>query len=130
MLSCTGCHGIHTAKGDIIFEVEPNTAAVNPRTKKPFGGVTALCLGCHETQGGMGIKPIAAKHSHPYGIKPDPKVADGDILFSLPFLEVREADSCLGDFLQHGRAEENSTGQEGTGQEEVIFSPLVQEWRA
>jgi predicted CXXCH cytochrome family protein len=75
MLSCTGCHGIHTAKGDIIFEVEPNKVAVNPRTQKPFVGVTALCLGCHETQGGMGIKPIAAKHSHPYGIKPDPKVA-------------------------------------------------------
>ncbi len=74
-LSCTGCHGIHTAKGDIIFAVEPNTKAINPRTKKPDSGVSALCLGCHENEGGMGIMPVSAKHSHPWGVKPNPKVA-------------------------------------------------------
>ncbi len=76
-LNCTGCHGIHDAKGQIIFAVEPNTKAINPRTKKPYTGVTALCLGCHETpeNGGMGIIPVSAKHSHPYGIAPNPKVA-------------------------------------------------------
>lgn len=76
-LNCTGCHGIHDAKGDIIFAVEPNKKAINPRTKKPNTGVTALCLGCHETpeNGGMGVLPVSAKHSHPFGIAPNPKVA-------------------------------------------------------
>lgn len=76
-LSCTGCHGIHDAKGEIIFAVQPNTKAVNSRTKKPFDGVTALCLGCHETaeSGGMGIAPVSSRMSHPYGVVPNPKVA-------------------------------------------------------
>lgn len=74
-LSCTGCHGIHNAKGDIIFAVAPNKTAINPRTKKADKGVTALCLGCHETTGGMGIKPVSGKSSHPWGIKPDSRIA-------------------------------------------------------
>ncbi len=76
-LNCTGCHGIHDAKGEIIFAVGPNTKAINPKTGKPNSGVTALCLGCHETpeNGGMGILPVSAKHSHPFGIAPNPKVA-------------------------------------------------------
>jgi hypothetical protein len=49
-LNCVGCHGIHNAKGDIIFAVEPNKKAVNPNTKQPSTGTTALCLGCHETE--------------------------------------------------------------------------------
>ncbi len=77
-LECTGCHGIHTAKGDIIFAVEPNKKAVNKMTKKPYEGTTALCLGCHETmeQGGMGILPVSSKMSHPYGVSPNAKVAN------------------------------------------------------
>jgi len=76
-LSCTGCHGIHTAKGEIIFAVEPNKKSINPWTKQPNTGVTALCLGCHETmdKGGMGILPISAAMSHPFGVSPNPKVA-------------------------------------------------------
>ena len=76
-LSCTGCHGIHTAKGDVIIGVAPNAKAVNPKTKKPFGGITALCIACHETMenGGMGILPVSAAMSHPYNVTPDPKVA-------------------------------------------------------
>lgn len=76
-LSCTGCHGIHTAKGDIIFAVEPNKKSINIWTKQPNAGVTALCLGCHETmdKGGMGIMPISAAMSHPFGVSPNPKVA-------------------------------------------------------
>jgi predicted CXXCH cytochrome family protein len=73
-LSCTGCHGIHTAKGDIIFVVAPNNKELDA-SGKPYSGVTALCLGCHSVNGGMGILPVAGKHSHPYGIKPNPKVA-------------------------------------------------------
>jgi len=76
-LECTGCHGIHDAKGDVIFAVEPNTKSLNPRTGQPYGGITALCLGCHETieNGGMGILPISTAMSHPFGVKPNPKVA-------------------------------------------------------
>lgn len=77
LLNCTGCHGIHTAKGEIIFAVEPNKKALNPKTKTPYSGVTALCLGCHETpeKGGAGIAPISGAMSHPFGVSPNPKVA-------------------------------------------------------
>lgn len=76
-LNCTGCHGVHNAKGEIIFAVEPNKKAVNPKTKQPFTGTTALCLGCHETieNGGMGIAAVSSKHSHPYNVAANPKVA-------------------------------------------------------
>lgn len=77
-LNCTGCHGIHTSKGEIIVAVAPNTKAINPKTKKPYTLVTAICLGCHETmeRGGLGILPVSAHVSHPYGIvSPNPKAA-------------------------------------------------------
>jgi predicted CXXCH cytochrome family protein len=76
-LNCTGCHGIHDAKGDIIFAVEPNKKSINPRTKQPYTGTTALCLSCHETMesGGMGIMPVSTAMSHPFGVKPKAKVA-------------------------------------------------------
>lgn len=76
-LNCTGCHGIHTAKGEIIFAVEPNKKSINPKTKQPSSGTTALCLGCHETmdKGGLGIMPVSATKSHPFGIVPNQKVA-------------------------------------------------------
>ncbi len=70
-LECTGCHAIHTAKdGTLIFAVEANKKDINPRTKQPYGGITALCLGCHEApeKGGQGIKPIDSHVSHPYGL--------------------------------------------------------------
>jgi predicted CXXCH cytochrome family protein len=92
-LNCTGCHGIHDAKGNIIFAVEPNKKAINPRTKKPYEGVTALCLGCHETpeNGGMGIMPVAAAMSHPYGVVPNKKVA------SVPKVFLRDGKlECVG----------------------------------
>ena len=76
-LLCTGCHGIHTAKGDIIFAVEPNKKAINPKTKQPNTGTTALCLGCHETpdKGGMGIMAVSGHMSHPFGVTPNAKIA-------------------------------------------------------
>jgi predicted CXXCH cytochrome family protein len=82
-LNCTGCHGIHNAKGEIIFAVAPNTKAISPATKKPFTGTTALCLGCHETieKGGLGILAVSASHSHPYGIVPNTKVANVPAVF-------------------------------------------------
>ena len=77
-IGCTGCHSIHTAKGAIIFAVTPNKTVVNPKTKQPYTGTTALCLGCHEDSkaGGQGYAPVHANTSHPYGVdKVNPKVA-------------------------------------------------------
>jgi hypothetical protein len=77
-VGCTGCHAIHTAKGDIIFAVAPNKTDVNPATKAPYTGVTALCLGCHQesNKGGQGYAPVHANMSHPYGLASvNPKVA-------------------------------------------------------
>jgi predicted CXXCH cytochrome family protein len=78
-LECTGCHALHTAKeSNLIFAVDANRKDVNPKTKQPYGGITALCLGCHESpeKGGQGIKPIDGHMSHPYGISSiNPKVA-------------------------------------------------------
>lgn len=92
-LNCTGCHGIHNAKGEIIFAVEPNKKAINPSTKQPFTGTTALCLGCHETveKGGLGIMAVSAVHSHPYGVTPNTKVA------TVPAVFLREGKlECVG----------------------------------
>ncbi len=78
-LECTGCHALHTAKeNNLIFAVDANKKDINAKTKQPYGGITALCLGCHETpeKGGQGIKPIDGHMSHPYGISSiNPKVA-------------------------------------------------------
>ena len=77
-IGCTGCHSIHTAKGDVIFAVSPNKQVVNPKTKQPYTGTTALCLGCHEesSKGGQGYAPVSGHLSHPYGLASvDPKVA-------------------------------------------------------
>ncbi len=92
-LNCVGCHGIHTAKGELIFAVDPNKKAINPRTKQSFSGTTALCLGCHETieKGGMGIAPISANHSHPINVSPNAKVAN------VPDMLLREGKlECVG----------------------------------
>ncbi len=69
-VGCTGCHSIHTAKGDVIFAVAANKSSVNPKTKQPYTGTTALCLGCHEetSKGGQGYAPVSAHTSHPFGL--------------------------------------------------------------
>ena len=69
-VGCTGCHAIHTAKGEIIFAVGPNKQVLNPKTKQAYTGTTALCLGCHEesSKGGQGYAPISSHMSHPYGL--------------------------------------------------------------
>ncbi len=77
-VGCVGCHAIHTAKGEIIFAVAPNKSSINPKTKAPYTGTTALCLGCHEesSKGGQGYAPVHANMSHPYGLATvNPKVA-------------------------------------------------------
>jgi len=77
-VGCAGCHSTHSAKGEMIFAVAPNKGSVNPKTKQPYAGSTALCLSCHEdtAKGGQGFAPIHANMSHPYGLASvDPKVA-------------------------------------------------------
>jgi predicted CXXCH cytochrome family protein len=77
-IGCGGCHAIHTAKGDVIFAVAPNKSDVNPKTKQPYTGTTALCLGCHQdsNKGGQGYAPVHANMSHPYGMATvNPKIA-------------------------------------------------------
>jgi predicted CXXCH cytochrome family protein len=77
-VGCVGCHSIHAAKGALIFAIAPNKQSVNPKTKQPYTGTTALCLGCHEesSKGGQGYAPVAGHMSHPYGLASvDPKVA-------------------------------------------------------
>jgi predicted CXXCH cytochrome family protein len=77
-VGCTGCHSIHTAKGEIIFAVAANKQDVNPKTKQPYTGTTALCLGCHEesSKGGQGYAPVSGHISHPYGLASvDAKIA-------------------------------------------------------
>lgn len=69
-IGCTGCHAIHTAKDQIIFAVKANKQAVSPKTKQPYTGTTALCLGCHEdsAKGGQGYAPVSGHISHPFGL--------------------------------------------------------------
>jgi hypothetical protein len=77
-VGCTGCHAIHTAKGEIIFAVPANAKYTNPKTGQAFTGPTALCLGCHQDsdKGGQGYAPISQHVSHPFGVKSvNPKVA-------------------------------------------------------
>ncbi len=77
-VGCVGCHAIHTAKDQIIFAVAANKQVVNPKTKQPYTGTTALCLGCHEdsSKGGQGYAPISGHMSHPYGLgSVDAKIA-------------------------------------------------------
>ncbi|MCP4657917.1 MAG: cytochrome C [bacterium] len=80
-LVCTGCHSIHEAKADIIFALDANLEAVNPLTNSSYTGVSALCLSCHEDTGGMGILPVFGSASHPYGVAPDPRIAEVPALF-------------------------------------------------
>jgi predicted CXXCH cytochrome family protein len=70
-LTCTGCHSLHEAKtGNFIFSVEPNAKDINPVTKQPYTGTTAICLSCHQSpeKGGHGMTPISRHMSHPYGL--------------------------------------------------------------
>lgn len=68
-----GCSGCHQRKG---FPV--NTTDLDPVTKKPYTGSTAVCLACHQTKdkGGQDYAPVARHLSHPFGLASvDPKKA-------------------------------------------------------
>ena len=70
-LQCAGCH----AQKEVM---KGNKTYVDPVTKQPYGGATAVCLACHLTamDGGKGNTPIPRRISHPYGLATvNPKVA-------------------------------------------------------
>lgn len=75
-IGCTGCHNIHYAVGEKAFAVN-NPTVDNPRDGK-IAGVSALCLGCHETpeNGGQGFMPIFLTTTHPVGVTPNKTIAN------------------------------------------------------
>lgn len=77
-MQCTGCHSLHYAKGALIAEVAPNTKALPDGSMRSPKSVSAFCLGCHADadKGGMGILPISAHTTHPFGSKVNKKVAN------------------------------------------------------
>jgi predicted CXXCH cytochrome family protein len=93
-VGCSGCHSLHAAKGAVIFAVGPNKTYLNPKTKQPYTGTTALCLACHQDsdKGGQGFAPIAQHISHPFDVdKINPRVAN------VPAEYLREGKfECLG----------------------------------
>ena len=76
-MQCTGCHNIHYSKGPILFQVAPNLKAMPQGSETTANTRAQLCLGCHSDadKGGMGILPISAHTTHPFGRRVNPKVA-------------------------------------------------------
>jgi hypothetical protein len=69
-VGCTGCHSTHAAKGEDLFAIAPNTKLLDPRTGKPNGTRSALCLSCHATreEGGRGTAPVSGHFNHPFSV--------------------------------------------------------------
>ncbi|BDG05205.1 cytochrome c3 family protein [Anaeromyxobacter oryzae] len=77
-VGCEGCHSMHTARGELIFALPPNTTVVDPRTDKPLGVLSALCLSCHAeaAEGGRGVAPVSHHLGHPFSLgKVNPRLA-------------------------------------------------------
>ena len=69
-LGCTGCHSMHAARGAILFALPENRKAVDARTDRPLGTLSALCLACHADaeQGGRGVAPVSRHLGHPFSL--------------------------------------------------------------
>jgi hypothetical protein len=65
--NCVACHSPHVAKGASIWAMAPNTALINPATRKNITGIVSLCMACHDEA--MKAR-IDLKRSHPVGLKP------------------------------------------------------------
>jgi len=77
-VGCAGCHSAHRARGEALFALAPNTAVLDPRTGKPTGSLTALCLSCHAEReaGGRGTAPVSDHLHHPFSVeRPNPRLA-------------------------------------------------------
>jgi predicted CXXCH cytochrome family protein len=62
-VGCKGCHGDRAVMAG-------NKKVLDPVTKQPYAGSTAICLACHETaeQGGKDYAPVSQTHSHPFSL--------------------------------------------------------------
>jgi predicted CXXCH cytochrome family protein len=70
-LHCSGCHNAKEV-------MKGNKSYLDPATKQPYAGATAVCLACHLTamEGGKGNTPVPRTLSHPYGVaQVNPRVA-------------------------------------------------------
>jgi len=77
-VGCAGCHSMHLARGEALFALGPNTTVTDPRTGRPIGSLTALCLACHAEReaGGRGASPVSEHFHHPFSVaRPDPRLA-------------------------------------------------------
>ncbi len=77
-VGCTGCHSVHAARSEDLFALPPNTKLLDPRTDRPNGTISALCLSCHAEpeEGGRGKAPVSRHFHHPFSVaKPNPRVA-------------------------------------------------------
>jgi predicted CXXCH cytochrome family protein len=61
-----GCNGCHANKAVMAG----NKTLVDPATRQPYAGTTAICLACHESaeHGGKGFLPVTQQHSHPFAL--------------------------------------------------------------
>jgi predicted CXXCH cytochrome family protein len=60
------------------FLIPRNTTYLDPGTKQPYAGSTAVCLACHQDtdKGGQGYAPVSRHVSHPFGLASvNPKIA-------------------------------------------------------
>ena len=61
-----GCNGCHAQKQVMAG----NKTYLDPETKQPYTGSTAICLACHQAPeaGGKGNAPVWRHTSHPFGM--------------------------------------------------------------
>lgn len=77
-VGCLGCHAMHAGRGGPGFAIAPNEKLLDPRTGKPHGSVTAVCLACHADpqDGGRGVASVSGHFPHPFSrAKVDPRLA-------------------------------------------------------
>lgn len=81
-VGCAGCHPRKASGGG--FVLTGNTTYLDPVTRQPYTGSTAVCLACHQepSAGGRGNAPVARHLSHPFGLASiNPRVARVPELF-------------------------------------------------
>ena len=67
-ISCTGCHSMHAAKGELLAALPPNVKLQDYKTGKAHQRLTMLCLSCHAdpADGGKGIASTSNHLGHPF----------------------------------------------------------------
>lgn len=67
-LRCSGCHAMHSGKGEYLAALLPNRKMTDYKTGQPHQPLTTLCLACHAdaAEGGKGILTVANHLGHPF----------------------------------------------------------------